>query len=299
MRWLLSLQVYTVTFLSTLGTFAQQPQLFATFTNIAYLLPLFVLAVDPFTTNFMPTVLFLCIFLAFGSFIHHYHVCANPNYRVLDHISYLLLYTYLLTRSFWIVACPYRIGRAITRFVCVVTLAFLICFYEQVLANNEGYVLAFGIVSAIVIFGDSIFILKRESLRGGLLTVLICVALIVLAAAFNGRISVSEDKYDLFHGMWHICAAQFQFVLIFTLLTRQKLSPEFFEMGLTVVAIIVFSFLRGFEIYSAWVFLLVSLLLTIVATWRLLRVANPKIHIGKTRWRISCAKQEIDTRECA
>ena len=114
---------------------------------------------------------------------------------------------------------------------------------------------AFGCVSGvIVLFG--VFRRKRQPLLQCLSNLALLLLTIGLAARFNVAVSVHGSDpydYDMQHGMWHLLAAQFQFVLISTLVTSGPIPYEPFAMAMNLLVLIVFLiFERTNVVGSGW-----------------------------------------------
>ena len=292
MRWLLLMNAYAVGFVASLASYGARPELFNTVTNLVFALPLLVLAVIPSYRTFMPTTLFLSLLLCFGSFIHHYHLCQNATYRVFDHAAYLLLYAYLVTRCLWDFLCGSRLGRFFARFSCVVFVACTVCLYENIMRNSVLRAALAGVSACLTVI-HSVGVERRQGVASALAAVGLCVYLVLLAYAFDRR-SDTTARADL-HGMWHVLVGQFQFVLLFTVLTAGPLPDEWVEMLLVLGATLVYTVVCfASDAFDRGVFLAINAtfaLVTLLRTGWVLRLrvsatcANGRLRSLRWRWR--------------
>ena len=306
MRWLLSLLVYWVGMLAALAKFSGSITVFSTGTNIAFLIPLFGLCLIPTDgiEIFMPAVYILCVIEAFGSFVHHLHACANNNYRVLDHFGYLLLYSFLMMQSTWSVACRHRLWRFLTRLGVFAIVSVVITCYNQIMQNVLPYIISVGCVSGVIIFLDAIIFKKRQAILYGACTILLVIALFVVGGLYNHANhpqSEERDRYDMMHGIWHLLAAQGQFILIWTLITDGKLDDERPEMLVTAIVIVVLLSVYFANVYTKMAYFILFLCVCLfwcIRVWQ--RSKLIMIHVGQeTRLRFSWKCRRIHRAECA
>ena len=303
MRWLLSLLTYTGGLVAVVAKMASgHPDVFSTITNLPFVLPLLLLAISP-SKALLPTVYALCIFQGFGSFIHHMHGCTQPDYRVMDHLFYLLLYAYLMVRSAWVMFCDRACWRISIRATCMVLLILVICLYRTFLAHNVTTMIVFGSIAGACVFVDSQLLRRQQTFRSGFASAAMMIALIGTASLFlntRSRLRAEEDyKNDVYHGMWHLLASQFQFVLIFSLMTSGQLADEWVELLWCVLLLCVFAGILVSKTHELWIFLLVFLFTNIFMVWRLIVALKIRVQVRDgRRLRLSYAEVEIAPHPC-
>ena len=279
MHWLLSQLVFVNGLVGALVKFVSQNEdAFSTITNLSYLLPLLLLIPNNNDQNnprpFFPSVYLLCVLLGMGSLAHHLRGCDDANYRVLDHVFYLLTYGFLMGRSAWTLCCHDTTWRFVIRLFMLLTVSLIVIFYNFVLAYNVEFMVTFGCISGVlVLFG--VFRRRRQNLLECVLSLALVLLTIGLATIFNVGVSPHTSEryvYDMEHGMWHLFIAKFQFILISTLVTSGPIPHEPVTMVVDLLVLIVFFVFERTEIVgSGWyalVFLVPSSYLLVSIVFR-------------------------------
>lgn len=272
MQWLLSLLVFVNGLMAaSVKAATQNRYAFSSATNLSFLLPLLLLL--PKNDNprsFFPSVYLLCVLLGMGSLAHHIRGCSDRDYRVLDHVFYLLTYGFLTARSAWSLCCHNKVLGSMARLIMLVIVSLIVIFYKIVLRYNVEFMVAFGCTSGIIVlFG--VFWRRRQGLRACSSNLVLLLCTIALANAFNMGSSQSDAYvYDMEHGMWHLLAAQFQFMLISTLVTSGPIPLEAITMGMQCVLLIVFFVFRQTSVVGAGWY---ALVFSVPSLYLLVRIA--------------------------
>lgn len=232
---------------------------FATFTNVSFLAPFVLLLTHERLGVFLPMLLYLSAFQAFGSLFHHAHGCRNGNLRVLDHIAILLLYTYMINRALWAVLSGRRRLRLLLRVSCVASIALVVAFYDRIVHHELAITFTAIIITAATLVIGHVHMQALPPtkkctvawdhvihwMRSGTCTALL-VTVAGTATIFESAHSIWADRfsYDLSHGIWHLLLAQAQFVLSYSLLTRAPNALEPSQMVLTLLVTSVLLILR-------------------------------------------------------
>jgi hypothetical protein len=219
---------------------------------VAYLAPFALFATHERLLVFLPPLLYLAAFQAWSSLFHHAHGCANANLRVLDHVAILLLYTYMASRALWTVVGSGWRGRVALRLACVASVALVVGFYDTIV--YEQLMLTFGVITLV----SGALVLGRVHVSAGApaspaayLRSAACASLLVAVAltavAYDRAHSVWSDDtpYDVTHGVWHTLTAQAQFVLVYSLVTRDATALEPSQMALAMVTTVALAALRA------------------------------------------------------